>query len=120
MKIIHTPGPWKAVPFFNEPLVSIDGNGEVWAHHSIHIFGPGDLNLGEFSLCTSKNAGYPRVTNMKTLKANVALVTAAPKMFAALKKAEAYLQGIRTGVDFEESDLVSIIQAAIAEAAPEA
>jgi len=44
------------------------------------------------------------------------LCKAAPDLLDALKRVERYLQGNRTGAHFEESDIVGIVQTAIAKA----
>jgi len=44
------------------------------------------------------------------------LCKAAPDLLEALKRVERYLQGNRTGAHFEESDIVGIVQTAIAKA----
>ena len=87
----HTPGPWIA----------------------------NDMGLkdGYFILsmsgCVIARVGGKLLSYQDAQSRNAQIMAAAPDMLDALKKAEAYLQGIKSGKRFEEGDLVAVIQQAI-------
>lgn len=86
----HTPGPWE-----------IRTTGAL----GYHIASINDL-MDVVSDSPSENYDV----------ANARLIAAAPELLGACRKVEAYLQGIRTGNEFQEADLVAMVQAAIAKA----
>ena len=49
-------------------------------------------------------------------EANARLIAAAPELLEAVKAAEGYLQGVKAGKTFEESDLVGLLKNAISKA----
>lgn len=66
---------------------------------------------GEWHAETDYNSPEGAAARVHWLNGGVA--EAMPELVKALHRAEAYLQGIRTGKTFEESDLVGIIQRAL-------
>jgi len=64
----------------------------------------------------SKTEASPSSGEARGLKHESLLIAAAPALLEACIRTERYLQGIRSGRQFEEGDLVDIIKAAIRKA----
>ena len=106
----HTPGPWKtdirsgiAVVYFGPENTEacIDGI-------------PNNRRLAEFHGEYHEDMGCWKLGPCD--ESNACLIAAAPELLEVLKHAERYLQGNGAGGHFEESDVVGVIQVAIAKA----
>lgn len=84
-----TPSSHSAAPFSIHPY---GGNGaihnckspdEKWEFADIYV-GSGDKIIATFPAVSSKNPGYPRVTNIAEMRANANLFIAAPDLLEAL------------------------------------
>jgi len=83
----HTTGEWtQHISSQDEPRAVTNGCGDCWVSQHL-VFGVGDKIIGEVSVSSlpSLKAGYPHVANTTELWANMHLILAAPKMFAALE-----------------------------------
>lgn len=78
----HTAGDWGRHPAYEfKPLVQINDDGSTYVFCHVYLAsGTRIIAQVEMSTVADKDAGFPRVANLTEMKANLALMSAAPNL----------------------------------------
>lgn len=111
----HTSGEWQKHPDYKfDPLAVVDDDGRSWVSCTVYISTAEKKIIGSATLHCGNglSAGYPHVDNMIEMKANLALMSAAPKMLDGLVK----IAELMKAMDSNKSEVLVIAEDLIAKA----
>lgn len=76
----HTSGDWAKHPAYQfVPMVQVEDDGNAYVFCHVYL-ASGEKIIAQVEMSTSKDAGFPHVDNLIEMKANLALMSAAPNL----------------------------------------
>ena len=113
-----TQGDWGKHPSYDfTPMALVRDDGSPYVFCDVYLCG-GDKLIAQVQMSTVRpeHAGYPRVDNLIEMKANLALMSAAPNLLDACSQLLDEWDTKTSSDDFPSLDTIDLIRAAVSKA----